>query len=99
MTKRKPKSVSVEITQLDIRDGEPKDPCNCPVARAMARVLGRKVCVEKWTWKFPNEFLSHPLPARVCKFIKRFDQHAKVKPMTFRINARKYARRQIHPNP
>lgn len=85
MTKRKPKSVTVRITQLDIREGVPGEPRECAVARAMTRALGKTVSVDEALWRFAGEFAYHPLPARVQKFIARFDHHAKVEPMTFRI--------------
>lgn len=82
--KRKPTTL-VSITQLDIREGVPKDPRRCAVSRAMTRALGRQVYVDFALWRFFGEWVCHPLPARVCKFIKRFDHHARVEPMTFRI--------------
>ena len=36
-------TVRVRITQQDIDEGRPGDPCNCPGARAVCRALGKRL--------------------------------------------------------
>jgi hypothetical protein len=79
--------VTVEVTQADIDHGEPGEPCVCPVARAIARV----VAAEDWaplvtatSVQFDADCADLPREAR--DFIGRFDSGQSVEPFSFQFD-------------
>jgi hypothetical protein len=78
--------VIVQMTQRDVDNGIPGDPCGCPVARALKRVFqDRRVSAgEGYIWVGPSSRrMTWRTPGTVRYFISQFDQGQKVEPMTF----------------
>lgn len=84
-----PDAILIEITHEDIRNGERKDSCRCPVARAACRRLGLSVndeelsvetCIEVWTG---DGWDGYELPAEIVDWIEALDGGSTVTPVTF----------------
>lgn len=78
--------VVVEMTQRDIDNGKPGDPCNCPVARALKRAFqDRRVSAgEGYLWVGPSaRRITWRTPGTVRHFISQFDEGQKVEPLNF----------------
>lgn len=89
-----PRSLTVEVIQEDIDNGNCADSHSCAFALAMARTLGHDVNVGAWSardlttgddWSLSgttNPF-DRPRPHSAYYFIGRFDHDRGVKPATF----------------
>ena len=88
----------IEVTQADIDSNNKTNPglrCQtCPVAKAMARALGRPIEVGSKTWGLKWTMDEKPLPKSVISFIHRLDvawtnnkdfQATSVKPFSFEV--------------
>ncbi len=84
-----PDAILIEVTHEDIRHGERRDACRCPVARAACRRLGLSVTDEElaveafidvWTW---DGWDGYGLPAEIAEWIEAFDGGQTVTPVTF----------------
>lgn len=72
-------TIQIHVTSDDVRDGLPADVTYCPVARAVARVVGRPVVVD---YDSPTRERAHvevgkvrrPLPERVAIWIHNYDE-------------------------
>jgi hypothetical protein len=79
-------TLTVQVTEKDIEDGQCRDTWNCPVCLALFRSTGFKFVVEQTTC-FPlvdrNAFI--PLPPEAIKFIRAFDATGRGKPFEFQL--------------
>lgn len=83
----------IKVTQRDINSTKKNyDSDSCPVARAIQRELGDRVCVEHSYYRdaITIEFggLELVAPRSVSRFVKKFDNKGKkaVKPINFYLN-------------
>lgn len=84
-------TIRINVTQEDINHGKRVSACECPVALAAARVIGRPVTVTPKRLRIyegPYETASpaaYPLPVEAAMFVNRFDHGGArmVKPFTF----------------
>lgn len=80
--------MKINIIKKEINKGIPRNESNCPVALAIYKaVKPYQVSVIDTTevrvfWK-ENEYNIYPLPLKITKFIKRFDENKPVKPVSF----------------
>lgn len=72
----------IEVTKEDIDLGTRRNPCECPVARAIVRAAGERCSVgaytvgfERWRWAL--------LPDDARDFIAAFDFGCSVSPFSF----------------
>jgi hypothetical protein len=69
--------VRIEVTQADIDDGEPGEPCTCPVALAIRRIgpdcdpQVDRLCV---VFGEGSGYCEAELPAAATRFIDDFDR-------------------------
>lgn len=73
----------IEVNEDDIRQGEPENGDNCPIARAARRVTPLAVSVGTWTINIGGQ--SYKLPAEASRFVEAFDAGWKVEPIIFEI--------------
>ena len=91
-------TLTIAVTEEDIRYGRPSDPCGCPVARAVRRELlaryadGVGVVMYGYTiscWVGTRDGDSHhireDMPEEVCNRIKTYDRTGKMEPFSFEI--------------
>lgn len=81
--------VMVQMTQRDIDNGRPGDPCNCPVARALKREFqDRRVSAgAEYLWVGPSSRrITWRTPEIVRFFISRFDGGQYVEPLIFTLH-------------
>lgn len=87
---------TIEVTEDDIVNGDPHDPCSCPIARAISRATGKnwyQVDVRGSGLKLSNregkmQRVTGPLPRIARDFIERFDRGSDVQPITFTLGIR-----------
>jgi hypothetical protein len=77
------KSISVHVTDKDIREGIPRNPGCCPVARALGRTFGRPVQVSGYGVDFHGLECVVRMPAGVASFIHAYDDFRQVRPFDF----------------
>lgn len=75
----------IDVLAADIRHGKPRCAYTCAVSRAVKRATGAKVvgvCVKCITLDAERQF---PTPAKVVKWLERFDAEGRkaVKPFSF----------------
>lgn len=80
--------VKIEVTEEDIAKGVKWNPVRCPVAKGIRRVLGKgkKLEVDGYSLSITSrngETDEVDLPKKVHKFVDRFDDGRKVKPISF----------------
>ena len=73
--------MQVHVRKKHIARGEPDTVTQCPVALALADLLGTEVHVESTYIKLGR--CRFRLPPRVRQFIRHFDTGQQVKPFTF----------------
>lgn len=83
--KNKKKQLRVEVKQIDIDRGKPKNPWRCPIARAVRRATNYRprVAVEVNCKIGQRVFV---LPSRAETFVEKFDDDllcSLLKPFTF----------------
>lgn len=93
-----PDEITIEVTDLDIQQGERDNICRCPIARATARQLSlplgdyytSRILVEPGELAIvfdpaQDEFDSYVLPSEAKQFIEDYDNDGigAVKPFTF----------------
>ncbi len=93
-----PAELVIEVTADDIRLGEKRSLCFCPVARAIARLRGTapvnadeeaNVIVSTVSADIPDEddgdgpWVSYCMPPEAAAFIEAFDNGREVAPFTF----------------
>lgn len=84
-----PAELVIEVTADDIRLGKPHDACLCPIARAIARLLGADdVAVglnDMCATFLPGDLAltERDLPVEAARFIADFDDGRPVAPFTF----------------
>lgn len=90
----------IEVTQDDIRQGDPKNPQMCPVARAFRRINPhcRAIAVTPTQIRCVHGPLiavgfavGYGLPAGARRFIEAFDAEQPVAPLTFTLDMDKGA--------
>ncbi len=77
--------MTIEVTEDDIINGEPTEPCKCPVALALERATGKQwivSCNDAGTSEEEGYALTM-LPPDVRDFIKTYDNRGTVSPFTF----------------
>lgn len=79
--------VRINVTQRDIKEGEPRNGYLCPVARAVRRHLadGRFVNVSDHL-RIGGLTEAYPLPSRITEFITQYDRFEIVNPVRFSID-------------
>jgi hypothetical protein len=80
------RKVIINVTQRDIDKGIPKNPCACPIHRAVSRRFrGQEICVEVNVILVGATIVQTPLEA--FSFMGRFDRSGGivVKPFKFAI--------------
>lgn len=79
------RTIRVEVTQDDIRNGWHCNPAKCPVARAISRASGRPARVGVRNFRFADalEVDGSPLPSVALLLRQRFDNYHIVSPITF----------------
>lgn len=83
------KTITVEVTQEDIENGECGQCQTCPIALALGRATGRPWMVTD-TFAFESNGTSYArLPGVAQGFVLRFDENHPVAPFTFTIEAPK----------
>lgn len=89
-----PAELVISVTADDIALGERESACRCPIARAVARLLGvttnseQHVAVERtemdvWFPADPSATVAYLLPVGAGRFITAFDSGDAVEPITF----------------
>jgi hypothetical protein len=90
-----PAELVIEVTADDIRLGEKRSLCLCPIARAIARLRGTApvnadgestVIVSTVSADIPDEngiWVSYCMPVAAAAFIAAFDSARQVEPFTF----------------
>ena len=79
----------IEVTATDIKKGEPVAVYTCPIGRAINRTLRIKSVYVADLIEYSKggkNFVAN-LPARVEKFIDRFDAGKSVKPFSFTLES------------
>jgi hypothetical protein len=79
------KTVTVQVTEEDIRDGQRHSCLSCPVAKAIGRATGKWCQVVCSCWWLRNR-IPLRLPDDAITFIDRFDRQLAVKPISFEIS-------------
>lgn len=82
------KTVTIRVTEEDINNGVAFEPGKCAVALAASRCLGGKCSVFEEDDGFQIELGcldSIVLPDKVQEFIRRFDEHGLVEPISFQV--------------
>lgn len=81
-------TVDVQVTQKDINDGRRRDCYECPIARALKRVLRPGVYVAVKFSEFCLNTCSnnYKLPREACDFIDKFDDRLEVFPFKFTVD-------------
>lgn len=76
----------ITVTRLDILLGFQGSPCNCPIAKAVERVVGVKPLITTTHANIGKR--RYPLPLEARRFINEFDVHGKnvCSPFTFTLN-------------
>ena len=74
----------ISVTAEDIKEGRPRLPHKCPIARAATRETGRTCLVGTRTFKCGFDPYIR-LPKKARDFVRNFDAGKKVKPISFRI--------------
>lgn len=77
-------SLTVEVTQEDIDQGECGVPTNCPIARAIRRVTKHEY-VSVGSWSAGVGPLIVNLPYDAIRFVEEFDSRHTVKPFRFEL--------------
>lgn len=79
--------IEVEVTERDIKLGEPGEPNTCAVARAVKRATGRRmVNVDGEFVRLIKDDYKYRLPESVQKFITNFDFNKNlVRPLKFKL--------------
>lgn len=84
------RTIRIEVTAEDIREGKPKMCSECPVARAISRAFGGAVfaVASNRTFGMHSFALSGPyriarLPKHVESFVRQFDCGESVSPFSF----------------
>lgn len=83
-----PETMTVTVTQEDIKVGNPHSGTKCPIARALARHRGRNPIVGKHTAHFSSPFdgwATYKLPQKAIDFVREFDKGSAVEPIKFRM--------------
>ena len=75
--------MKVQVTEEDIAKGVPLKIHKCPVARAIARVVGKEVRVANLSYSFDGS--EFPLPSVAIDFIADFDIGRPVQPFEFEL--------------
>jgi hypothetical protein len=88
-------SISVEVTEHDIRHGKRGDPCQCPVARAIRRAIGQPeahVIVGVYAVEAAGCAIGEGddaqvfvLPVRAARWVQQFDLGDPVEPIAFEL--------------
>lgn len=78
------KTITVEVTQADIDEGERGHCAQCPIAKAMERTTGEVWHVTLFG-AFPRDRYvpTAQIPSKVQEFILAFDRGEPVTPFTF----------------
>jgi len=77
------RTITVNVTADDIRDGQRSHIRNCPVARALARVYPDQDITVGVRTAF-GESVRILLPAAVVEWIAHYDHNYPIEPITFR---------------
>jgi hypothetical protein len=78
--------ITVQVTQRDIRLGKHGDPWNCPIARAIKRVVRRGAMEGVIGSYFYLGTETRKLPAKAERFVSDFESKAEVYPFSFVLN-------------
>lgn len=94
------KYIQIDVTDEDIREGDPQEAMSCPIALALQRKYGDKagpwvgdtdgevdIYDEKGNWEDHVEFLHSQDSAR---FVKNFDRGRPVRPRRFRLRVKEF---------
>jgi len=73
----------ITVTAQDITDGMPRQPKQCPLALAIARIFGFPVIVGCHSWSSLDYIIGGFLPAAARQFVNRIDRTLPVEPFTF----------------
>jgi hypothetical protein len=76
-------AIRVYVTQDDIDNGEPHNPCGCPIARAITRVRDTPTVFSSWAYIGGTCHTEYDLPPEATEFIRRFDIGEPVEPFDF----------------
>lgn len=79
-------TVTVEVTEKDIAEGEGKDCFRCPVAIAIRRAVGNPVSVGMVLFKVigdAGKSFTGRLPECASNLVRSFDAFGEVKPISF----------------
>jgi hypothetical protein len=87
-------NIQIQVTAEDIREGTAQECCLCPVARAIARALGREVLWngdvsvdgDNVTVYRPSSWDGVDLPDQAKDFIEQFDSGKPVEPFAFALD-------------
>lgn len=75
--------MKITVTQEDIEEGSPNDPCGCPIALAIGRAIQRIPAVHHKCIIIRSK--KYILPAEAQAFVHDFDNEVEVKPFEFEI--------------
>ncbi|MCU1271002.1 MAG: hypothetical protein JWN74_2296 [Acidobacteriaceae bacterium] len=79
-------TLTIQVTEKDIEDGQCRDTWTCPVCLALFRSTGFKFVVEQTTcYALVNRNAPIPLPPEAIKFIRAFDASGHGKPFEFQL--------------
>lgn len=86
-----PTKKTIRVTFVDIVAGSQRSPFWCPIALVLRRVCGEPIEVREGGWRRSGAAWIR-LPARVVRWLERFDRGEPVKPLSFAVEARKARR-------
>lgn len=88
-----PQTLTVEVTEQDIKQGNPGKEKSCAIALAMRRAVGSKRITVDMSARVRDDadhtVATYGLTDRAFRFMKRFDKGEPVSPTRFRF--RRYA--------
>jgi hypothetical protein len=76
-------NIETDVTEDDIKNGKKGDPCNCPVALSLKRVLGKgSITVGGSVLAVVNDdgFFRYEIPVEIEKLIHEFDAGVEIEP-------------------
>lgn len=77
---------TINVTQRDIDRGKILDCRNCPIAKAMKRVIKQPIIVGDLSYRINNSTPIYFNNPGVTLFVRMFDMRREVKPFKFKLD-------------
>jgi hypothetical protein len=76
------RQIELEVTEADIERGSTESPWYCPIALALKRTLNKRIGISVSS-ELTIDHVYIKTPARLSRFMVRFDSGKRVKPFKF----------------